>query len=83
MAAASLASHLHGATVKFTLLNQLTSARWALAGRQSRIRNYIQGLRIDEDDWVRATNALFKLGIELKDWRCRTVARIASPDIQS
>ncbi len=68
MAAAALATGLPGSVVELVESEEIGILGVGEATFPS-IRSFHQLLGIDEADFVRATNATFKLGIEFRDWR--------------
>ncbi|BFM12304.1 tryptophan 7-halogenase [Simiduia litorea] len=69
MAAASMAHYLRGKPVTITLIE--SSAIGTVGVGEATlpgIRNFNASLGIDELEFIRATQATFKLGIEFKDW---------------
>ena len=70
MTAAALATGLKGTTVELVESEDIGTVGVGEATFPS-IRNYHQIMGIREDDFLRATNGTYKLGIRFCDWRVR------------
>jgi tryptophan halogenase len=68
MAAAALAKALGGRTAVHVVESEAIGTIGVGESTIPMIRRYLAALEIDEDDFMRATGATFKLGIEFRDW---------------